>query len=350
MSRDNDAIINRLNNLCKDNNSIKKLPLDIKDKYAVFSDLHLGDGGKADNFTHNEETMRYALKYYKNNGYSIILLGDIEEFWQFDIDMIRNRYDKKIYKLLRGFPTNSVHRVFGNHDIDWVEFHDPIEKTDNKPARIPEAVMLDKDIFLIHGHQGDKLSDKKVWSSRYWVRVFKIIEPLARKFGYENYAATKSQIPKDRERMYYTWAKDNKMILICGHTHRAIFASRSYYEWLKKQVELKKSEKEQSTADSEKLKKLSKDIKKLKKKLRDERKRGRDINPIETGKEPLPCYFNSGSGLYKKGITNIEIEKDKIRLIKWKNNATLSLENRRKELWNEENLTDIREKINRQQV
>lgn len=350
MSKDNEAIINRLNNLHKDNKGIKKLPLDIKDKYVVFSDLHLGDGGKADNFTHNEETMRCALKYYKNNGYSIILLGDIEEFWQFDFDMIRNRYDKNIYKLLRGFPTNSVHRVFGNHDIEWAGFPDPIEDTGNQLPRVPEAVMLGKDIFLVHGHQGDELSDKKVWSSRFWVRVFKKIEPLARKFGYENYAATKSQIPKDRERVYYTWAKDNKMILICGHTHRAIFASRSYYEWLKEQIELKKSEKEQSSTDSEKQKKLSKDIKKLKKELRVEKRRGRDINPLETDREPLPCYFNSGSGLYRKGITNIEIEKDKIRLIKWQTDVTLSLENRRIALWKEENLTDLREKLNKQPV
>ena len=350
MSKNNEAIINRLNNLHKDNNRIKKLPLGINDKYVVFSDLHLGDGGKADNFARNEETMISALTHYKNNGYSIILLGDIEEFWQFDFIKIRNRYNKNIYELLRSFPINTVHRVFGNHDIEWASFPDPIKDTSNRLLGSPEAVMLDKDILLVHGHQGDELSDKKVWSSRYWVRVFKKIEPLARKFGYENYAATKSQIPKDRERVYYTWAKDNKMILICGHTHRAIFASRSYYKWLKEQIKLKKSEKVQNSTDSEKRKKLSKDIRKLKRELRVEKRRGRDINPIETDKEPLPCYFNSGSGLYRKGITSIEIEKDKIGLIKWQNDTSLSLEKRRIALWKEESLTDFRERLNRKPI
>jgi len=31
----------------------------------------LGDGGKVDNFVHNEETMGFALKYYKNNGHRL---------------------------------------------------------------------------------------------------------------------------------------------------------------------------------------------------------------------------------------------------------------------------------------
>lgn len=350
MSKENEAIISRLNKLYDDTKGIKKLPLGINDKYVVFSDLHLGDGGKADNFARNEETMICALTHYKNNGYSIILLGDIEEFWQFDFIKIRNRYNKNIYELLRSFPINTVHRVFGNHDIEWVSFPDPVKDTSNRFLGPPEAVMLDKDILLVHGHQGDELSDKKVWSSRYWVRVFKKIEPLARKFGYENYAATKSQIPKDRERVYYTWAKDNKMILICGHTHRAIFASRSYYKWLKEQIKLKKSEKVQNSTDSEKQKKLSKDIRKLKRELRVEKRRGRDINPMEIDREPLPCYFNSGSGLYRKGITSIEIEKDKIRLIKWQNDTSLSLEKRRIALWKEESLTDFRERLNRRPI
>lgn len=345
MSNENEAIINRLNNLVKDKKGIKKLPLDISDKYVVFSDLHLGDGGKADNFVHNEDTMICALKYYKKNGFSIILLGDIEEFWQFDFDMIHNRYDKNIYGLLRSFPTNTVHRVFGNHDKKWAGFTDPIDKTSNRLLGVPEGLILGKYIFLVHGHQGDELSDKNAWASRFWVRVFKKIEPLARKFGYENYEATKSQIPKDREQAYYTWANDNKMILICGHTHRAIFASRSYYKWLKEEIVIKISEKGQSSADSEKQKKLSKDIKKFKKELRAEKRRGRNINPLGTDGESLPCYFNSGSGLYRKGITNIEIENDKIRLIKWQNDSSLSLKKRRIALWKEVSLTDIRKRL-----
>ena len=344
MSRNDDAIIKRLNELYEDKEqSIKKLPLKFNDKYALFSDLHLGDGGKVDNFFHNEETMGLALKYYKNNGYSIILLGDVEELWQFSYNKIRNRYDKSIYDFLRNFPDNKVHRVFGNHDMEWVKLPSPVANNENTPYGAPEAIMLDNYIFLVHGHQGDNLCDRKASHSRFWVRLLKIFVPIGKIFGYENYSATQSQIPKNRERLYYNWAKDKKIILICGHTHRAIFASRSYYDWLKEQIELKESERRSST-DKEKLKELSKDIKKLKTKLRKEKRRGRDINPLATNGKPLPCYFNTGCGLYRKGITNIEIERDKIRLIKW--HSDKSLEKRRIEFSEDDSLSDFREELN----
>ena len=347
MSRNDDAIIKRLNELYKvEEQSIKKLPLNINDKYALFSDLHLGDGGKVDNFVHNEKTMGFALKYYKNNGYSIILLGDVEELWQFNFTKIRNTYDKSIYEYLRKFPDNKVHRIFGNHDMEWAKLPAPVVNNENIPYGTPEAIMLDNYIFLVHGHQGDNLCDRKASHSRFWARLFKIFVPIAKIFGYENYSATQSQIPKDRERLYYNWANGKNIILICGHTHRAIFASRSYYEWLKEQIELKKSEKNGSSTDKEKLIELSKDIKKLKTKLRKEKRRGRDINPLVTKGKPLPCYFNTGCGLYRKGITNIEIERDKIRLIKWHSDNSLSLEKRRIEFWEDDSLSDFKEELN----
>ena len=349
MSKNDDAIIKRLIELYKDDKqNIKKLPLNANDKYALFSDLHLGDGGKVDNFEHNEETMKFALNHYKNNGYSIILLGDVEEFWQFKFSKIRHRYNKNIYKLLRSFPDKKVHRIFGNHDMEWKRgrLSDPSINNGDILARVPEAIMLCDDIFLVHGHQGDNLCDRKASHSRFWVRSFKIFVPIMKIFGYENYSATKSQIPKDREKLYYNWAKKNKIIIICGHTHRAIFASRSYYRWLKEQIELKKSEKKQCSTDHEKCMELLKYIKKLKKDLHSEKRRGRDISPLEAEGDPLPCYFNTGSGLYNKGITNIEIEGDKIRLIKWQRDKSLTPEKRRKELWDEKSLSEIRKKIN----
>ena len=54
------------------------LPLPGK-KYVIFSDIHLGDGGGADDFVHNEEALLNALSYYHAEEYAIILLGDIED-------------------------------------------------------------------------------------------------------------------------------------------------------------------------------------------------------------------------------------------------------------------------------
>lgn len=340
------AIIERLNSLYFDDvQRVKKLPLSESDKYVVFSDLHLGNGGTADNFVHNKSSMVSALKYYLDNDFSIILLGDIEEFWQFDYNEIRKKYDKSIYELLKNFPDNKVHRVYGNHDKEWAGLFDPISDKADMPFGDPEGILLDDYIFLVHGHQGDILSEKKAWSSRFWVRNYRKIEHFIRMIGSGDPAATKSQIPKEREKVYYEWAKTNKKILICGHTHRAIFASRVYYGWLNEQIQLKQAEKKQTSLDKAARKKLSKKIKGLKARRKREKKKGRDINPLEESGKLLPCYFNTGSGVYSKGITSIEIEKTKIRLIKWYNDGSPEIEKYRKSLWQDDDLIAFKETL-----
>lgn len=349
MSENDIAIIKRINELYKGaDQNIKKLPLNSNTKYALFSDLHLGDGGKSDIFVHNENTMISALNYYKNNGYSIILLGDVEELWQFNFIEIHDRYDKSIYELLRSFQANKVHRIFGNHDNDWKRPPtDPILYNENIQHGAPEAIILGDDIFLVHGHQGDKTCDRKIWESRYWARKIISLVPTGKVLiGYAKRSATKSQIPKNREKLYYNWAKDNQVILICGHTHNAIFASRLYYWCLKEQIKQKELERKRCFKDKIRIWKLSKEIRKHKRDLHIEERMGRHYNRLATTGKPLPCYFNTGCAHFRDGITNIEIEGDKIRLIKWKRNNSLPLEQRREKLWKEESLSELRKKLN----
>jgi hypothetical protein len=47
------------------------------------------------------------------------------------------------------------------------------------------------------------------------------------------------------------------------------------------------------------------------------------IDAVDPGVEPLPCYFNSGCGLYTDGMTALEIDDDNIRLVKWDNHKTV---------------------------
>jgi len=352
MNENDTAIIKRLNKLYNSTDqNVKKLPINIKTKYALFSDLHLGDGGKSDIFVHNEDTMIFALEYYKKNGYSIILLGDIEELWQFNFIEIYDRYDKRIYKLLRSFQANKVHRIFGNHDNDWKRPPtDPILYNENIQNGAPEAIKLGDDIFLVHGHQGDKTCDRKTWESRYLSRKLKSLVPIGKEVGISNRSATKSQIPGNREKLYYDWAKDNNVFLICGHTHNAIFASRLYYWCLKEQIKKKETELKKCSKDKVRIWELYKEIKKHKIDLHIEERMGRHYNQLETTGIPLPCYFNTGCGHFRDGITNIEIEGNKIRLIKWQGDNSLPLEKRREELWKEESLSELRKKLNKKTV
>jgi hypothetical protein len=104
-------------------------------------------------------------------------------------------------------------------------------------------------------------------------------------------------------------------MLICGHSHRAIFASLSYADRLDKEMK----EKQQEILDCRDNKKLIrqklKELKKLQDKLLDEEMKNRKTAMTE--RNPLPCYFNTGCGVFTDGMTAIEIQDGIIRLVKW---------------------------------
>ena len=294
-------------------------------KYVIISDIHLGDGGGADDFRHNQKTLTTALKQYNKNGYNLILLGDIEEFWQFDLEEIVNHYTRTVYKAIKAFGDERVYRVFGNHDLEWRSLPDPIR---NNPARYGSAAeaikMKDKEgtprMLLVHGHQGEKEVDKHLWRSRFFVRLYKKIEPYL-KIDHHT-SATKSQIMKHYERDMYTWAKRSRVILMCGHSHRAIFASKSYADRLREKITELETEIVENPTDAKLVERNRTKLGKLRHEQREERHRKRDIDPTAPRGKPLPCYFNTGCALYTDGITVIEIAHDEIKLVKWHRNTT----------------------------
>ena len=320
MAQDEALTKERLDHLWKDRN-VKILETKGK-KYVLISDLHLGDGKKADNFVHNEKILKTALKEYLADGYELILLGDIEEFWQFDLEKITERYNDSIYKTLRGFGDSHVHRVYGNHDIEWGSLTDPSKSQPIQRVNALEALkMRDVNgnirIFLVHGHQGSVESDKTSWYSRFFVRLYKPIESVANSLGLlKNPSATKSQVMKDYEKIVYKWAKNNKLIIICGHSHRAIYASRTYTDFLKQEISKLQKEILSNQNDKKLIKNNIKMIRKLSSEMIDEKSKNRNLI-FDKSTNKTPCYFNTGSGLFETGVTAIEIEDDEIRLVKW---------------------------------
>lgn len=320
MPQDRQETFTQLEALLTENTTVT-LPLD-GSKYVVMSDLHMGDGGKADDFRINEKTVVAALNHYQAHGYTVLLLGDIEELWQFDLDQITDRYDATVYRAMRAFG-DRLYRVYGNHDKEWSLPKDPARHGARRKRGAPEAIKLTDaagttKVFLVHGHQGSIESDKNSWFSRFVVRgLFKPIEPVARFIGaYGHAAATKSQVATDYERIFYAWAKAAKTLVMCGHSHRAIFASRSYAQLLQEEIRELQAENLVHRDNPDKIKANIRKIQKLNDKYRRERQRGRDIDPSGTS-DPLPCYFNTGCALYEDGATMMEIEGGEIRLVKW---------------------------------
>ncbi|MFP4385535.1 MAG: metallophosphoesterase, partial [Spirochaetia bacterium] len=61
-------------------------------RYIILSDLHLGNGGRTDDFRENGEMVIRILKeYYFDRDYTLILNGDIEELQKFTLASIRKR-------------------------------------------------------------------------------------------------------------------------------------------------------------------------------------------------------------------------------------------------------------------
>lgn len=322
--------------------------IELKDKkYAFLSDIHLGNGSEADDFTDNEPALLKALDYYYANGFSLILIGDIEEFWQFDLSAIRKRYDETVYARLRKFSPGRVTRIFGNHDYEWGGFVDPIQGAD-VTSGAPEAIKL-KDgqgaarILLVHGHQGTIESDKFSWISRFWVRLFSFVEPLARSVHlYANASSTKSQIARDYERTMYQWAKGRKVLLVCGHSHRAIFASRSYAEKIDGEILQLEAQNASSKTSAAQRRKNFQRIRQLTVELEEEKRKGRLIEATDPGREPGPYYFNTGCGVYSDGLTALEISDDQIRLVKWDRDAA---HDPAYQVYDEDRLSSILQKV-----
>jgi UDP-2,3-diacylglucosamine pyrophosphatase LpxH len=294
-------------------------------KYAIMSDMHIGDGGPADDiaYSKNKDTLLRALEHYQKNGFKLILLGDVEELWQFDLDCIVNKYGNDLYAKFREFGDGRVFRVFGNHDLDW-RLRDPIKEKHTETRWAVEALKLkDKNgktsIILVHGHQGSILSEKYSWISRVFVKgIWRPLEPLAVKMGlFGHPSATKSQIVKDYEEILYSWAKKEKVIIICGHSHRAIYASKSYIDILQEEIRKLQADILAHTDDKQRVRKNIKEIDSLTKELASEKLKAREIDPVEKHEIPLPCYFNCGCTLYSDGLTAIEIADDIVRLVKW---------------------------------
>lgn len=294
-------------------------------KYVIISDLHLGDGGAADDFHKNREALIRALRHYKDSGHHLILLGDIEEFWQFDIDQILQEYEKDVYPAIKAFGLNRIHRIFGNHDLDW-SLHDPLRDDSSNDHAVQALKMKDSAgkvaMLLIHGHQGSTDSDKNSWISRIIVgKVWKPIEPIFAALGiYGHPSATKSQVGTDYERIYYSWAKKNKVIVICGHSHRAIFAAKTLKVKIEDEIASLQHELVNDNLSSKQKDERIQRIDKLSRKLAEEKIKGREIESLDS--KPKPCYFNSGCGLYSDGITVIEIDGNFVRLVKWHRHPT----------------------------
>ncbi len=254
----------------------KIIEFDNSSKFVIMSDCHRGDGNLGDNFSKNQDIYFYALKYYYQNNYTYIELGDGDELWEGKkISDIISNYSNVFWILSKFYKEGRIHFIYGNHDMvkrdkkyikkNFCKYFD--EKLRSyitlfKGVEFHEALVLKKrygcnKILLIHGHQGDFANDKMWKVTRFLVRyVWKSLEI----YGVNDPTSTAKNYKKKNiiEKRFTQWAKEKKTMIITGHTHRPMFP--------------------------------------------------------EVGEVP---YFNDGSCVHPRCITAIEINNGEIELVKW---------------------------------
>ena len=259
------------------------------DNFIILSDQHKGTKKFDDDFLNNELNYVAALKYYQQQQFSFINLGDAEDLWEDKPDKVLMAYESTLMQEATFQVGNKYYRTFGNHDLLWKNSLDVLLYLKNiftMPLPVYEGIILKMqldestiiDIFLTHGHQGDKMSDNNAFST--WI-IAHVWSPLQRFLRINiNTPANDFALRNKHNHMMYDWSSSRKnAFLITGHTHKPVFASGKY------------------AANA-----------------------AHKIDTEESHDEIRPTYFNTGCCCFNDGdITGIEIAKGCFRLVKWHN-------------------------------
>ena len=303
-----------------------------KIKWIIFSDVHKGQGDGADDFKLCKSAYHAALGYYLAAGYSLILLGDVEELWECFPKKVFKEY-KDTFELEKKFiDVNGQERylrIWGNHDDIWT-WKRKIKKYGNqlmgKSKELYEAKKFIINykgkkiiLFLAHGHQGTLESDRFRWFSRFIVRViWRNFQRLTRIRSER--PAIDFKLRKSHEKSMYSWVsektRDTKMIFICGHTHHPVFASEVHEDGIILEIN-QLNKKLQTAKDEEKKKSIQEEISNKHAELEWVRSKS-DSETAGIPDNPKPCFFNTGCCAFADGdITGIEIAEGEIRLVRW---------------------------------
>ncbi len=295
----------------------KSVTLDQSSKVLILSDLHMGNGGRRDDFRRNADLVRTMLgSYYLPEKYSLVLNGDVEELFKFPLESIIAEWGD-FYDLFLKFERNGFFwKTYGNHDAELLD-----EKKYRLASSMVESLKFhygDETILILHGHQASVL----LWETYPIVSrsVVFFLRYIAKPAGIRNFStAYNSRRRFAIEKSIYEFSNQAKIVSFIGHTHRPLFESLSKVDFLNFRIE--ELCRAYPTANSEKRSAIEMKISAMKIELDACYKQGKKIG-LRSGlynNLTIPSVFNSGCAIGKRGITALEIEGSKIRLVYWYN-------------------------------
>jgi UDP-2,3-diacylglucosamine pyrophosphatase LpxH len=290
-----------------------KLAVDAHDKIVIFSDLHMGNGSSKDDFKTNANLFQTALeKYYLPRDFKLILNGDVEELLRYPLKKIHSSWHH-VYEIFDTYEKkDAFYKIIGNHDLALC-----LPDTQPNKYEVQHAVTLASefgDLMIFHGHQ----------AAMNYQRLNKIVgytlKYLANPLRIKNYSVAHSSRKQYAiEKKVYHYSSYRKRVSIIGHTHRPLFESLSKVERLKYKIEqLCREFARMPHGDEQKhIQKTIKSHKKELKKIYRKNKNALGVRHLYHSLFHIPCLFNSGCVVGKRGMTCIEIENNQISLIHW---------------------------------
>jgi predicted phosphodiesterase len=283
-----------------------------KDKWVVFSDLHMGDGSSTDDFKANADLFEQATsKHYLEKKFKLFLNGDVEELQRFSMKKISKQWPN-IYELFNAFNKQTdLIKTIGNHDLELMVMKK--YPFDYKTVDGYKLYWKDQPIFLFHGHQASKKYQKHNELIGFTLKYF--VDPL----GIKSYSVSHdSKKQYNIEKRVYHYSSFQKWVSIIGHTHRPLFESLHKVDRLKFKIE--QLCRDFVDTEDEESREIKHSIKEFKKELKQYYKDNEDTNYqnyVYNSIFHIPCLFNSGTVIGKRGMTCLEIENGKIRLVHW---------------------------------
>ncbi|MGB3466576.1 MAG: metallophosphoesterase [Cyclobacteriaceae bacterium] len=301
MKATNKFIYQQLNKLYDSAKDIKVKP---GDRIVIFSDLHMGDGSNTDDFKTNAALFTYILKnYYLSGNYNLVLNGDIEELQRYPKEKIYHQW-REVIDLFSGFG-KKLYKTIGNHDLQ-------LSVTESEELELPvqEALRLifdEGEMFVFHGHQASKKYQRHNQLVGFTLKYF------ANPLGIKNYSVSHNSRKQFKiEKIAYHYSAYKKIVSVIGHTHRPLFESLHKRDRIRFKIEQLCREFAESKNE-----KLIKSIKALKKSLRKTTNEENFEGFMYNSLLHLPCLFNSGTVIGKRGMTCLEIQSGKISLVHW---------------------------------
>ena len=293
-------------------NSNRVIDISNGGKILIISDLHMGSGTRDDLSTNNGEMLICMLEeYYFKNGWILVLNGDIEELQRYSLDMIREKW-VSLYKVFNLFAReNRLFKTVGNHDEQLL-----FKRYNSYPYPLYTVLKIETGTvpaYVFHGHQLSNIYTK--FNKLIGLCIRYILKP----FGIKNILDARN--PHKRfiiESKAYAFSIENHCLSIIGHTHRPLFESLGRFDYIKFEIE-RLCRDYPSCQDEDKIR-IENEVSALRKELgKLKRKERQDVlrQSLYGDELPVPCLFNSGCTLGKKGINAIEITNEDIALVYW---------------------------------